>query len=132
MTGLFVMASGTLFRAPIVRPTAKGGQFVTGTLRVVDGSESVLVNIIAFDEVVLAELESLDQGDTLTVSGRLETSTYQKDGQTKFGLRIVADRALALKKRPHKLGKARSAAAPFGSKAAPFDDGVGDFGGRAE
>lgn len=92
-----VLISGTLFREPERRTSKAGKPFVTSTIKVKDGDTLQFWRVIAFTEGVRAELTRLTDGDALSVQGALKTETYEKDGETKLSLTVLADHVLALR-----------------------------------
>jgi len=117
-----VLISGTLFREPEQCTSKAGKPFVTATIRAKDGDASQWWKVLAFSESVQAELMRLTDGDALSVQGALTAKTYEKDGQTKLSLSVVADHVLALRQ-PSKSSRQRQE--PGAAKQdEPFDDAV--------
>jgi single-stranded DNA-binding protein len=109
-----VLVSGALFR-PLEQRTSKASKpFVTATIRVKDGDPSTgsgqasqWWKVVAFSESVQAELMRLTDGDAISVQGVFRAEFYDKDGEKRLSLSIVADHVLALRQPPasRKLGK---------------------------
>jgi single-stranded DNA-binding protein len=92
---------------------------VTATLKVKDGEASQFWNVIAFADTPVAELMRLREGESLSVQGNLRSGEYEKDGQKRISLGVVADHVLALrqpaKQRAHDADARREPA---------FNDGI--------
>lgn len=85
-----VALSGNLTRDPELRETPSGKKVVSFRLGAKGwGEKSIFVDITAWDK--LAELiATLAKGAALTVAGRLEYEEWEKDGQKRNALKIVA------------------------------------------
>jgi single-stranded DNA-binding protein len=88
------LITGTLFRPP-----ESGKQFVTATLKAKNGDESQWWKVLAFSESIQAELLRLQDGDAISVQGAFKVELYEKDGEKRFSLSIIADNVLALLQR---------------------------------
>jgi single-stranded DNA-binding protein len=88
--------------------TKAGKPFVTATIRVKDGEATQWWNIVAFSESAQLELMRLSEGEAMAVQGAMRIEEYEKDGQKRVSLSIVADHVLALRQ-PQKPPAARSA-----------------------
>ena len=95
-----VLITGSLFRAPEQRTSKAGKPFVTATIRAKDDDVSQYWRAIAFSETAQVELMRLGDGDALSVQGALKVETYERDGETKLSLSIVAEHVLALRQPP--------------------------------
>ena len=92
---LTVLCSGTLVADPKSRTGASGKPFCTALIRVpVEDADAILVSAIAFAEQLIAALLALGKGDALVIAGRASLRTWEKDGETKHGLSVVADQVL--------------------------------------
>lgn len=101
---LNVLATGILIADPRERTAANGNRYATGALRVpVEDAEPVIVSMIAFSSGAVSALLALAKGDALAVAGRASLRTWEKDGATRTGLSVVADRVLSA----YAAGKAR-------------------------
>jgi single-stranded DNA-binding protein len=123
-----VLVSGEIFRGPEVRTSKAGKDYYTATLRAADGTETTYWSLVAFADVA-TKLQRLHVGDMLAAQGRLKTETFEKNGQTRVSLSILANSILPLRQpRATKSKQARSATKPDnrGGAAAdlPFDDRV--------
>ena len=54
--------------------------------------ETEWVNITAFDKLGEICGEYLKKGSQVYISGRLKTDKYEKDGQTRYSTKVIADR----------------------------------------
>ncbi len=54
----------------------------------------------AFSDPAQAELMRLGEGDGVSVQGALKVETYERDGETKLSLSLVADHVLPLRQPP--------------------------------
>ena len=105
-----VLITGSLFRAPEQRTSKAGKPFVTATIRSKDGDASQYWRAVAFSETAQAELMRLGDGDALSVQGALKVETYERDGETKLSLSIIAEHVLALRQPSRKRTKSTSSA----------------------
>jgi single-stranded DNA-binding protein len=101
------LVTGTLLRNPEERTSKNGNAYATATLKIAEGSGSAFVRVSAFADDARDELASLHGGDTVTVVGPLEVSTYERDGETRIGLSIMPDRLVSLRKERRQRGKAK-------------------------
>jgi single-stranded DNA-binding protein len=104
---LSVLASGSLVSDPKARTTAAGKAYATASLRCpAEDSDAVLVSLICFDATAVQALLALSRGDAVSIAGRAKLSTWDKDGETRHGLSVVADKVLTV----YAAGKARQVA----------------------
>ncbi len=85
---LHILAAGSLIADPVRRSGAKG-DFATATLRTATDDGAILVSVIAF--AAAEQLLAHQQGDAIAVAGRSTLRSWTKDGETKFGLSVVAE-----------------------------------------
>jgi single-stranded DNA-binding protein len=79
--------------------TSKAGRpFVTATLKAKNGDDAQWWKVLAFSESIQADLLRLQDGDTISVQGEFKAELYDKDGEKRLSLSIVADNALALRR----------------------------------
>jgi single-stranded DNA-binding protein len=120
----YAIVTGTLFRPPEQRTSKNGNPFVTATLKAKDGEAVQWWKVVAFSESAQSELLRLGDGDAVTCQGPLKVETYEKDGETKLSLSLVAGHVLALRQPP----KPRSENHPPRERCAatdrPFDDPI--------
>jgi len=101
---LSVLASGTLARDPQQRTSATGKPYCTALLRVpCDDAEALLASIIAFNQEAVQAIMALSRGDSVAVTGKGKLSNWEKDGEQKYGLSVVAEKVLT----PYQLDKRR-------------------------
>ena len=101
----FVLVSGSLFRAPEKRTSKNEKPFVTATLVAKVGETTQWWRIIAFSENAQAELLRLSEGDALSVQGALKVEEYEKEGQKRVSLGVIASHVLALRQPPKPRGR---------------------------
>jgi len=105
---LSALASGTLVRDPKTGVSANGTRWSNTTIRANVGqskegdAESAFITIVCFGDVA-DRLARLSKGDSISVQGNLKPTEYQKDGETRHGLEIVAQALLS----PYDLRKKR-------------------------
>ncbi|MBI3935540.1 MAG: single-stranded DNA-binding protein [Betaproteobacteria bacterium] len=105
---LSVLATGTLTADPRERTTSAGKAFATCLLRVpVEDGEPLLCSAIAFNADAVAALLGLAKGDSAAIVGRARLASWEKGGEQRHGLSVVADRVLTV----YQAGKQRKAAA---------------------
>jgi single-stranded DNA-binding protein len=109
---LSVLAQGTLTSDPMERTSNAGKPFVTGTLRVATEADSVLLSVICFDAAACDKLARLKKGDTVAVTGRAKPTAWEKNGEQRYGLSVVAGGVLTA----YEAGKRR------GNKSNASDD----------
>jgi single-stranded DNA-binding protein len=104
---LSLLASGTLISDPVERQSVAGKAYATASLRVpCEDSDPMLLSVIAFNADAVQALLALSKGDSLSIAGRAKLSSWEKDGEQKHGLSVVADRVLS----SYQAGKQRSRA----------------------
>jgi single-stranded DNA-binding protein len=105
---IIALITGALYRAPEQRTAKSGSKFVTATVRVKTGEAMQFVRIVMFSESGQAELLRLQDGDSLSIQGGLKAEVFEKNGEHRVSLSLVADQVLALRQPP----KERKALAP--------------------
>ena len=94
---LSVLCSGSLVSDPRERTTAAGKAFATCQMRVpAEDTEALLVSIIAFNADAVAAILALSKGDAVAIAGRAKLTSWEKDGEEKHGLSVVADQVLSI------------------------------------
>jgi hypothetical protein len=127
------------------RPTKTGGQVTFFKMQVINGATKELWSISTFSDTVREELSGLSDGDAVSVVGTLVVELFEWKGVQRIGLRLTADRALALKPKPAKpkasrarqshekapsggggaiASKSWASPAPQTGGAAPLDDSI--------
>jgi single-stranded DNA-binding protein len=94
------LVQGSLFHAPKRRTSKSGRPFVSATVRTNDGGELRFISIVAFSDTAQAELLRLQDGDSLSVQGQLKAEVYEKDGEHRISLNMVANIVLAIRQPP--------------------------------
>ena len=59
------------------------------------------VNIKIFDTVAQNTSEYVNKGDIVGVKGRIQTGSYEKDGEKKFSMDIIGEKVTFLSSRSH-------------------------------
>jgi single-stranded DNA-binding protein len=94
---LTVLASGTLVSDPRQRQGANARAYATAAMRVPsEESESMLLSIITFNDTAVAALLALKKGDGLAVTGRAKLTSWEKNGEQRHGLSIVAEQIMTV------------------------------------
>jgi single-stranded DNA-binding protein len=97
-----VLVQGTLFHSPEQRTGKTSGKnFVAATIKVRDGEAAQFWQVLAFSAEAQNELLRLDDGDALSVQGGLRAEAYEKGGEPRVSLTVLADAVLPLR-RPRK------------------------------
>ncbi len=116
---LSILASGALVSDPKQRTSTNGKPYVTACVRVpAEDSEAVMLSVIAFAADAVQALSALTKGDSCAIAGRAKLSDWEKDGEQRHGLSVVADNVLT----PYALDKKRRA---VGSKAGSAENSQG-------
>jgi single-stranded DNA-binding protein len=106
MSGLYLLATGTLIGDPQCREGAKG-PFTTVTIRAGNGDEAILVSAIAFGAEGERLLE-LGRGDAVSISGKARLTAWTgRDGAERHGLSVVAEQLTTLKRPKSAAGRRR-------------------------
>lgn len=90
------MISGALSKSPETRTSKTGNPYTTATVRTGEGEDSLFCSVTCFGDLA-GTLAGLAKGDAITVIGTGKVSTYTgKEGDTRAGLSITANRIIAL------------------------------------
>lgn len=91
-----VLLSGRLRGVPQLRTATNGSSFATFRLGVPSKTgESLLCSCVAFSKTVIAAVQSLDDGDSIAVSGEAAISTWSdRGGAARHGLEVTAHAVL--------------------------------------
>ena len=100
MSALQVLVAGTLWRDPAAKQSKAGKQFVTGLLKAGTQTETLWVNCVAFDTTAQSELLRLAAGDSVSVQGTGRLSVFEKNGEHRASIEVVASHVLALRQPP--------------------------------
>lgn len=92
---LSVLASGTLVREAQQRTGGTGRPYATASMRVpCEGDEAAFVSLVAFSTSAIEALLVLQKGDSLAVTGRAKLTTWEKDGEQRQSLSMVAEQVM--------------------------------------
>jgi single-stranded DNA-binding protein len=119
-----VLVTGALFRQPEQRTSKAGKPFVTAKIRAKDGDSTQWWKVLAFSESAGAELLRLGDGDAVSAQGQLKAELYERDGETRLSLSIIADVVLALRQPAKAKSRPEGKAAPMSRRRR--DTGVVD------
>ena len=91
------LIQGKLYGQPAQRLTKANKPFAVAKLRVATTEgESTFVSVVAFDDVPVAVLLALKEGDSVAVTGPLKVSVWQdKEGNHRPGLDVVAQQVMS-------------------------------------
>ena len=102
-----VVIVGRLTKDPEVVTLEKGRKRTSITVAVArsyknsDGVyESDFVRCILWNAIAENTTEYCKKGDVIGVKGRLQTSTYEKDGETKYAVDVIAEKVTFLSSKP--------------------------------
>lgn len=90
---------GRLRQSPKVKSTAKGdvAEFMLYNSTISNGVEQIQWHrIAAFGKQATLCAEHLHKGDLCCIEGRLDTHTYEKDGEIRYSQIIIAERITSL------------------------------------
>jgi Single-strand binding protein family len=90
MSGAYGNVRGFLYKDPEMRRSKSGSDYATATLKVRDGDDNKFWRVMAFKESAAALMRFKDR-DGLKAEGGIKVDTYERDGQTKIGLTIMAN-----------------------------------------
>jgi single-stranded DNA-binding protein len=96
----YALITGALFRDPETKISKNGKPFVVATIISKDGESTTFANIVAFSDGASDAILALRAGDALCVQGKATIGVYEKNGEHRPSLSIVADRVLALHQPP--------------------------------
>jgi single-stranded DNA-binding protein len=91
------LISGKLHSAPEERVGKNGAPFVVAKVLAANSDgESIIINVIAFDEATCTALLDLDEGDSLALAGSLTPKVWtDKQGAARPSLDMVAHQVLS-------------------------------------
>ena len=90
------LVTGDLVGDPVERTTQAGKAFVTATLRVPAGEESVFVGVAAFSETAAARLSQMKKGGSIAAVGVLEVNNWtDREGNARTGWRLAANEIMS-------------------------------------
>ena len=98
-----IVLVGRLVRDPELNETENGKKITRITLAVPrsyrnpDGEyEADFINCTLWTGIAENTSEYCKKGDLLGIKGRLQTSTYEKDGETKYAVDVIAEKVTFL------------------------------------
>jgi len=124
---LNALASGQLVRDPKSGTSATGTRWANAIIRCNVGqdkdgaTQTAFITVVCFSEQA-DKLARLAKGDAISVQGSLKPTAYEKDGETRHGLEIVAQGILS----PYDLKRRRGDTGSHQGKQHPP---VGDYDG---
>lgn len=126
---MHILLTGTLHKDPTQRTSQNGKTFVTANLRIEQEGGTVWASVICFDDQAKADLLRLQAGDAVAIQGKLKVSTYERSGEHRPSLDVVANAALPAKPKPRpakskQQGDTGGHKALYGGQDIPFDDDI--------
>ena len=112
-----VTLAGNLCRDPELKHTTSGKAVVQFTVAVNDRDDATFVDCEAWEKTAENVAEYLHKGDGVGVEGRLKMDRWEKDGQKRSKLKVVAFRVQFGDKAKAAGDKAKAAGDPQ-----PFDE----------
>ena len=91
---LSVLASGTLVADPVERTARTGRAYTTCSMRCPTDEDAILISLIAFSDSARQALLPLRKGDAASIVGTAKLSSWEKDGEQKHGLSVIASQVL--------------------------------------
>ena len=94
---------GRIVRDPEVRETENGAKVSNLTLAVprsfknAEGEyETDFIDVTLWSNIAVTTSEYCGKGDLVGVKGRIQTDSYEKDGEKKYAMNIIADKVTFL------------------------------------
>ena len=97
---MYILLTGVLHKDPTQRTSANGKEFVTCNVRAEQDGETTWASVICFDEQARAELLRCHAGDVVAIQGKLKVSVYERNGEHKPSLDVVANTVMPAKPKP--------------------------------
>jgi single-stranded DNA-binding protein len=97
---LSALATGQIIRTPKSGISASGVKWANTTIRCPCGQsregdqETAFINVICFGDQA-DKLARLDKGDAISAQGALKPTQYEKDGEQRHGLELLAQAILS-------------------------------------
>ncbi len=89
MSGAFGNIKGIMFKSPELKTSKSGNAYAVATLKVKDGEANKFWRVMAFKDAAPA-LMGFNDGDLVRAEGAIKVETYEKDGQTRVSLTVMA------------------------------------------
>lgn len=89
-----------MHKDPIERTSQNGKAFVTCNLRIEQEGGTVWASVICFDEQARAELLRSNADDTVSIRGKLKVGMYERNGEHRPSLDVIANGVLPAKPKP--------------------------------
>lgn len=103
---LNTLIGGKLLKDPVAKTATNGNEYGTALIAVSNENETLVANVIAFDQTTVSKLLALRKGDPVAVVGAATVRLYTgKDGIQKPSLSVKADAILSV----HEVQKRRKA-----------------------
>jgi single-stranded DNA-binding protein len=115
---MHILLTGTLHKDPTQRTSQNGKAFVTCSLRIEQEGGTIWASVICFDQAAREELLRCHAGDTVAIQGKLKVTVYERNGEHRPSLDVVANGVLPAKPKP---SPARSKQECGGQTARGFD-----------
>ena len=87
-----VNITGRLTRDPEIRATQSGASIARMGIAVDDYQKTNFFNVTAFGKSAEFAEKYLKKGTKIEVTGRLDSNTWEKDGQKRTDVSVIADR----------------------------------------
>jgi single-stranded DNA-binding protein len=90
MSGAFGNIKGIMFKSPELKTSKSGNAYAVATLKVKDGDTNKFWRVMGFKDAAPA-LMGFNDGDLVRAEGAIKIETYEKDGQTRVALSMLAN-----------------------------------------
>lgn len=94
-----VVLVGRLVKDPELRETEEGKKLTNITIAVprnyknIDGEyDTDFIDCVLWAGVAESTVDYCHKGDLLGIKGRLQTNSFEKDGETKFKMNVIAEK----------------------------------------
>lgn len=120
------IVAGVLFRAPVEKISKAGRPYILATIRSGNGEAVRWWKVFVFSESAIEEMQRLEDGEPVTVSGEFDCSLYSPAGaETRLSWTIRADAILTARPKPKE--PKPEADKPRRGEPLPSDRGGRDF-----
>ena len=97
---IFALVTGAIFRDPETKISKAGKPYVVATIVSKEGGKSAFANLVVFSDSAKEAILALGEGDALSVQGKATIGVYEKNGEHRPSLSLVAGHVLALRQPP--------------------------------